>query len=67
MHALSRDTEAFPFACIYLQLDEGSERMSEEGKGSGEEEEELPAEVRLVPADASQRAPSILTVFFPGF
>ena len=72
MHAVSRDTAAFPRPCIYVQLDDGSDDgggraaamggagSDEEGEGEAEdeeeEEEELPAELRLVPADAETRA-----------
>lgn len=56
MHALSRrDSSSFPHACIYLQLDEGSEDMNMDEEEEEEGPEEWPAEVRIVPAEASQR------------
>ena len=51
MHAISRDPTAFTKPCIYLQLDEGSERMGDE---DGEGEDEVSAELRLVPADEAK-------------
>ncbi|PNH08916.1 Chloride conductance regulatory protein ICln [Tetrabaena socialis] len=51
MHAISRDPSSYAKPCIYLQLDEGSEDMMQEEEGEGEAEEEVAAEIRLVPAD----------------
>jgi hypothetical protein len=56
MHAVARDTEAFPKPCVYIQLDEGSVGMgaeAEEDEGEEQEEEES-AELRLVPAQDSE-------------
>lgn len=53
MHAVSRDTEAFNKACVYLQLDEGSEVMGDDYDDE-QEEQELTGELRLVPADEQQ-------------
>lgn len=51
MHAVSRDTETFPHACIYMQVESG------ESAGAYEEEEDEEAdgtlELRIVPADAA--------------
>lgn len=54
MHAVARDTEAFPKPCVYIQLDEGSVGMGAEAEDEGEEEEEDTAELRLVPAQDSE-------------
>ena len=49
IHAISRDTSAFPHQCIYLQyLRQGSEG-EEEGEGEGEDEGGEVTEYRLVP------------------
>lgn len=53
MHAIARDTEAFPKPCVYLQLDEGSVGMGPEDDDEEDEEEES-AELRLVPAGDSE-------------
>lgn len=54
MHAIARDTEAFPKPCVYIQLDEGSVGMGPGGDEDESEEEEESAELRLVPADDNQ-------------
>ena len=66
MHAVASDDESFGKPCLYCQLDseeEGEGGLGGSGSGSEEEEEEegeggqagvLP-ELRLIPADASQR------------
>lgn len=55
MHAVARDTEAFPKPCVYIQLDEGSVGMGAEAEeDEGEEEEDESAELRLVPAQDSE-------------
>jgi len=53
MHAIARDTEAFPKPCVYIQLDEGSVGMGPEDDEEEDEEEES-AELRLVPAGDSE-------------
>lgn len=57
MHAVARDTEAFPKPCVYIQLDEGSVGMGAEAEDEGEEEEEESAELRLLPAQDSEGGP----------
>lgn len=54
MHAVARDTEAFPKPCVYIQLDEGSVGMGAEAEEDEEEEDEESAELRLVPAQDSE-------------
>lgn len=53
IHAISKDTEAHPRACVYLQLDEGSEDMmpGHDDDDNEEEQDQPAAEVRLVPED----------------
>lgn len=51
MHAVSRDTSTFSKPCVYIQLDEGSETMEDE---QADDEDELTAELRLIPADEGQ-------------
>jgi hypothetical protein len=51
MHAVSRDAEAFGKPCVYIQLDEGSENGMAAADEDEEDEDELTAELRLVPAD----------------
>ena len=55
LHAISSDTESFNRPCLYLQLDQGDEEDLEEE--DDEEEAPLP-ELRLIPADATQREPA---------
>lgn len=63
MHAVARDTEAFPKPCVYIQLDEGSVGMGAEAEDEGEEEEEdESAELRLVPAQDSEGGPCADTI-----
>lgn len=54
MHAIARDTEAFPKPCVYIQLDEGSVGMGAEAEDGEDEEEDDTAELRLVPAHDSE-------------
>lgn len=58
MHAVSRDTSSFPKHCIYIQIDDGSEDMQQGGSGDdeedGEQDADVPAEVRLVPEDTAK-------------
>jgi nucleotide-sensitive chloride channel 1A len=61
MHAVSRDTTAFPAACIYMQVD-GVDGVVPERPSGGEaeadeeeEEEEQVTEVHIVPADPASR------------
>lgn len=62
MHAVATDEESSHRPCLYIQLDAGDEEGGlgggAGGGSSGEEEEEgeeLLPELRLIPADASQR------------
>ncbi|GIL88781.1 hypothetical protein Vretimale_19626 [Volvox reticuliferus] len=57
VHAISRDPASFPKPCIYLILDEGSEDMmqpADEEEDADGEAEDIPAEVRLVPAEENR-------------
>ena len=58
IHAVSRDTTAFPHECVYLQyLRHSKEEGEGEGEGEEEEEEEEEVEVmevRLVPPSTEQ-------------
>ena len=62
IHAVSRDTTAFPHECVYLQY---LRQSKEEGEGEGEEEEEEEVEVmevRLVPPSTEQcKSPLVST------
>ena len=51
IHAVSRDTSAFPHHCVYLQY---VTQGSEEGEGEEEEEEVKMTEYRLVPSSTDQ-------------
>lgn len=63
MHALSRDTEAFPHPCIYAQVevprDPDAEENDEDENGDDEgfEGDEQTIELRFVPDDASTGEP----------
>jgi len=48
MHAISRDSAAFPFPCIYCQLDEP---VGGGGAGDDDEEDATASELRFVPKD----------------
>lgn len=57
MHAISRSTETGERPCIYAQLEPGvSDRFSE----GDDEEEEVSAEIRLIPEDPEQCTHSCL-------
>jgi hypothetical protein len=69
MHAVATDEESGNRPCLYIQLDDGEEEGGFGGgdAGSGSEEEdseavqaELLPELRLVPADASERGSAAL-------
>jgi len=56
IHAISRDLEAFPQPCVYLQLDVQADEDMEEGGAQlqkGEEDIATVSEVRLVPEDVN--------------
>lgn len=64
MHALSRDTEAFPHHCIYAQVDvprgpdDAPEDEGEEEDGDGFEGDEETIEIRFVPDDPASGDPT---------
>ncbi|KAG6532552.1 hypothetical protein ZIOFF_006398 [Zingiber officinale] len=59
LHAVSRDREAYPFPCIYTQIETGDEDDEEESKDSyskinGDLVLSKITEMRLVPSDAGK-------------
>jgi hypothetical protein len=65
MHAVSRDAEAFGRPCVYIQLDEGSEQGMAADGDEEDAEDDLTAELRLVPAEeaAGQLSQRVQCVF----
>ncbi|GAX85196.1 hypothetical protein CEUSTIGMA_g12615.t1 [Chlamydomonas eustigma] len=55
MHAISRDSSTFPRPCIYLQLEDGSEDMMQEGQDDEEDVADQTIETGISGADAEIR------------